>query len=178
MGTGKGDSSVLAIVFTTDDGHYYIHRTAALMGTPQLQAEKAIEIMKECSISHVVIETNGAGAPFPSIFRERAAGKGVTCEGRNTSMKKVLKIVQAFEMRLGGGFLHAHRSVLDSPFWGQLRDFNPTKSSQKDDYIDAVAMAILAQPFRLRGGPSGSRSSAWQSSMGQSIEVPMDGLTF
>ncbi len=178
MGTAKGDSSVLAIVFTTDEGHYYIHRAVALMGTPQIQAEKAIEIMKECHVTHVIVETNGAGAPFPSIFRERAAGKGITCEGRNTSLKKELKIIQAFEMRLAGGFLHAHRSVLDSPFWGQLRDFNPNKSRQKDDYIDAVAMAILAQPFRLKAGHFGLRSSTWQQGGGGTFEAPMDELQF
>lgn len=178
MGTAKGDASVLTILFTDDLGNYYLHRQVALMGTPQLQAEKAIEVMKACGVSHVVIETNGAGAPFPSIFRERAAGKGVSCEGRSTSMKKELKIIQAFEVRLAGGFIHAHRSVLDSPFWGQLRDFNPNKSRQKDDYIDSAAMAILSQPFRLKSGHFGTRSQSWQSMGNGGFEAPMDALEF
>ena len=159
MGTNKGDSSVLAIVFTTDDAHYFVHRTVSLAGTPQLQAEKAIAIMKDCGVSHVVIETNGAGAPFPSIFRERAAGKGVTCEGRHS-------------------FIHAHTSVMESPFRTQLRDFNPNKSRQKDDFIDAAAMAILAQPFRLRSGHAGARSQTWQQHGGTTVEVPRDDLDF
>ncbi|WP_332751808.1 phage terminase large subunit [Hydrogenophaga sp.] len=178
MGTTTSDASVLSIVFTTDDGNYFIHRTERLTGTPQIQAEKAILIMKACSVTHVVIETNGAGASFPSIFRERAAGKGVTCEGRPTNTKKELRIVQAFEMRLFGGFIHAHRTVLDSPFWGQLRDFNPSKRSQKDDFIDSVAMAILAQPFRLKAGSYGSRASQWQSAGGGGFEVAVDPVSF
>ncbi len=178
MSTLKGDASVLAIVFSDELGNYYIHRTVHLDGTPQEQADRAISILKDCEVSHVVIETNGIGAAFPMIFRERAVGKGVTCDGKATTMNKAQKIIQAYEVRLAGGFIHAHKSVMDSPFRTQLRDFTPKKMHVKNDYIDAVAAAILNQPFRLKGGSAGNRGPNWQGIPDGGFDAPMDGYQF
>jgi len=174
------DDSVLSVVFTTDDGHYYIHRAVRLEGDAEEQCAQIVEIMLDCKVSHLNIETNGVGGFLPPIFRKQAAGKGITCEGLATSQNKLMKIMHAYEVRLASGYLHAHTSVMNSPFRTQLRDFNSkTAGRAKDDFIDVVAMAILAQPIRIRSGMYGNRASEWQSAVsGGSIECEVDQVSF
>jgi hypothetical protein len=175
----SADDSVLAIIYSTDDGHYYIHRTHKLTGDINDQIVEVMEVMKECDVSHVVIEANGVGEFLPAMFRKAATGRGFTCEAAYANMNKALKIMQAYEVRLSGGFIHAHKSVMDSSFRTQLRDFNHRSVGRsKDDFIDSVASAILREPIRLKAGHYGNRASVWQQNMGSTIEVPMDGLTF
>lgn len=176
----KSDDSVLAIVFTTDDGHYYIHRTVKLHGDPDEQCKQAIRLLKENEVSHVVIEKNGPGGFLPSIFRKAAEGTGVSCEGKATTQNKLEKIMHAYETRLTGGYLHASAQVMNSPFRTQLRDFNSRSAGRaKDDFIDAVAMCILSQPIRLKSGHFGARSNAWQQAVySGSIECEADAVSF
>ncbi len=108
------DDSVLAIVFTTDDGHYYVHRTAKLEGDVHEQLEQVMAVMKACEVAHVIIETNGVGEFLPAMFRKAATGSGLTCEGRHTSQNKLQKIMQAYEVRLSGGFIPYTASGLQS----------------------------------------------------------------
>ncbi|MDO8385096.1 MAG: phage terminase large subunit [Polaromonas sp.] len=156
------DDSVFAAVFTTDDGQYYIHRAQKVNGDLDEQIAEVIRLMLALDISHVNIETNGPGNFLVPLFRKAATGKGVTCEGRWTSENKKKKIMGAYEHRLNSGALHAHKSVMEGPFRTQLRDFSMKSSKNKDDYIDAVAMAILAQPIRIKSGHRGDRISQWQ----------------
>lgn len=181
MSSLGNDDSVLSIVFTTDDGHYYIHRCVKLKGDADEQIAQAMETMRSVACSHLLIETQGGVAGFlPALFRKAAAGKGLTCEGKTTSMSKGPKIMEAYEVRLASGYLHAHRSVMDSPFRTQLRDFNVRSVGRtKDDFIDATAMAILAQPIRIRSGLAGNRFTEWQSAVsGGSIECEIDPVVF
>lgn len=178
LSTVTTDDSVLAVVFTTEDGHYYIHRTVQLTGDPDEQCRQIVRVMKELDLPHVVIETNGIGNFLPAILRKHMAGTGLTCEGKATTQSKLQKIMEAYDVRLSGGFLHAHKSVMDSRFRTQLRDFSAkTVNRSKDDYIDAVAMCILSQPIRLRAGHYGSRGQSW--AVGAStVEVEMDSVAF
>lgn len=164
LSTVTTDDSVLAIVYTTDTGHYFIHRTIQLQGDAEEQCEQVVRYMKEFDLPHVVIETNGIGNFLPAILRKRMEGKGLTCEGKATTLNKVKKIMEAYDVRLSGGFLHAHESVMQGRFRTQLRDFSARSAGKsKDDFIDAVAMCILAEPIRLRAGWSGDRTSSWSS---------------
>lgn len=178
--TLQTDDSVLAIVFTTEDGNYFIHRAIKLDGGAEEQCHQVIQTMLDNHVSHVFIETNGIGNFLPAIFKKIAEGKGVTCEGKHTSQNKLEKIMHAYETRLSAGFLHAHKSVMETPFRTQLRDFNHRSVGRgKDDFIDAVAMAILAQPIRIKAGHYGVRSSTWQAAAGGgSIECESDGVCF
>jgi hypothetical protein len=174
------DDSVLAIVFTTDDGHYFIHRAIKLTGDGDEQCIQVINEMKKNEVSHVVIETNGVGGLLPPLFRKHATGKGITCEGKPTSQNKLEKIVHAYEVALASGLIHAHKSVMETPFRTQLRDFNhKTAGRGKDDFIDSVAMAILSQPIRIKAGHYGNRATQWQSAVsGGSIECEVDSVSF
>jgi hypothetical protein len=42
-----------------------------------------------------------------------------------------------------------HSSVLDGPFRGQMKDFNPETKNNADDYLDAGAGAITDTPERI-----------------------------
>lgn len=176
----KSDDSVLAIVFTTDDGHYFVHRAVKLLGDPEEQIHQIVRHMRECDVSHLVIEKNGPGGFLPSIFRSVTGGMGLSCEGKHTSQNKAQKIMEAYEARLTGGYIHAHTSVMNSPFRTQLRDFSYKQSGrEKDDFIDAVAMAILNQPIRLKSTGYGVRASQWQAAAGGGgFEVAVDPVQF
>jgi len=65
---------------------------------------------------------------------------------------------------LAGGLLHVHAGVCDSPFVEELRGWRPEgKSDQRDDGLDAVAGAILAEPVRLGLFPRApSLNGAWR----------------
>jgi hypothetical protein len=170
------DDSVLSIVYTTDDGHYFIHRTVKLEGDAEDQCSRVIASMKECEVPHVVIETNGVGAFLPAILRKAMAGTGLTCEGKATSQNKLQKIMQAYEVRLAGGYIHAHKSVMNSPFRSQLRDFSARSMGRtKDDFIDSVAMAILAQPIRIKAAHYGARKQFW-GAVSQGMELEVDAV--
>lgn len=170
------DDSILAIVYSTEDGHYYIHRTVKLKGDASEQIEEVMRVMKDNFVTHVIIETNGIGNFLPALFRKAAEGKGITCDGKATTQNKIEKILEAYETRLSAGYLHAHRSVLDSPFRNQLRDFSG-RYRGKDDYIDAVAMCILSTPIRIKHGSAGNRFTNWNS-LGGSMECPQEAVTF
>lgn len=180
MATLNTDDSVFALVFTTEDGNYFIHRAEKITGDAEQQCEQVIGIMRNNHVSHVFIETNGIGNFLPAIFRKVAEGKGVTCEGKHTSQNKLEKIMHAYETRMSAGCLHAHKSVMEGPFRTQLRDFNhKTVGRAKDDFIDAVAMAILNQPIRIKAGHYGQRASSWQGAVGNgTIEIEMDSVSF
>jgi hypothetical protein len=178
MANLSSDDSVLAIVFSTDDGHYYVHRTIQLSGDAEEQCLQVIQKMLEFDVPHVVIETNGIGNFLPAILRKKMEGKGLTCEGKATTQNKALKIMEAYDIRLSGGFIHAHKSVMDGRFRTQLRDFTVRSAGRsKDDFIDAVAMCILSQPIRLRAGHYGQRSSFWSGSQG-SYEAQWESVEF
>lgn len=173
LSQAKTDASVLAIVYSTDDGHYFIHRVQKLHGDANEQIEQAIQLMLKHEVTHLNIESNAIGAFLPALFRSKATGRGVTCEGVATSKNKAEKIMEAYESRLSAGYIHCHKSVMETPFRTELRDFSPSGRGH-DDFIDAPAMAILAQPIRIKGGHYGTRVSQWQGDAiggGSDIEV-------
>lgn len=176
----SSDDSVFSVVFTTEDGHAYIHRAMRIDGDADEQCDQIIREMLAVGVSHVIIETNGVGGFLPPVFRKRAEGKGVTCEGKQTTRNKLEKINHAYEVRLASGRIHAHKSVMAGKFRTQLRDFSPRNvNRQKDDFIDCVAMAILEQPIRIKTAFAGARANTWQSAiMGGSIEAPIEGITW
>jgi len=171
------DDSVLAIVFSTDDGRYFIHRAVKLDGEADEQCLQVIKVMKECEVPHVVIESNGIGNFLPAILRKHMAGTGLTCEGKATTQNKLQKIMHAYETPLSAGMIHAHKSVMNSKFVGQLRDFNKhSVNRMKDDFIDAVAMAILSQPIRIKSGHYGTRKQFW-GPVSTGFEMEMDSVS-
>ena len=73
---GKGDASVIAAVFTSDQGDYYLHRIQYLQHDPG-QVDEVDEATQLCGqvadfvsdlyLPAVILETNGLGRFLPSL---------------------------------------------------------------------------------------------------------------
>lgn len=150
----SGDDSVVCVVYTTADGHYYLHAIQRVAGDADAQCQAVKGFLETYHVPHLCIETNGIGNFLPDILRKYLGGTGSSVEGKFTRINKTQKIISAFEVLLASGRLHIHESVLDSKFLMQLRDFDPKTAGgrKKDDYIDTVAAAILNEPNRITAG--------------------------
>jgi len=163
--SSKGDDSVLAIVFTDDNGYYYIHNTTKLVGDPDEQCEQIKKTVLSHHIPIVCVETNGIGITLPAILIKHLEGTGIGVDGVHNppSNTKNQRILRAYETLLYSGRLYVHESVSDGIFLNQIRDFNPSTTRNKDDFIDAVASCILREPIRIGSGNLFGDSSSYSS---------------
>ncbi len=161
---GKGDGSVIAVVYTDDHGDYWLHRVAYLVHDPALtdfQAEavqmcaQAARFVGDHYLTSVTIETNGVGGLLPGLLRREldAAGIAAGVVGRASTMAKDRRIVDAFDAALAAGMLHAHRSVWNGPFIAEMREWRPATNC-RDDGLDAVSGCLLSEPVRLSRRPA------------------------
>ncbi len=172
----KGDSSVVAAVFTDDRGDYWLHRIRYLKHDPSLSGEvdEATQLCRhvaafarELYLPAVTIETNGLGRFLPGLLRREIAAAGMRCAviEKVASRQKDLRIIDAFEAVLAAGRLHAHSSIFESPFAGEMRDWRPGGKG-RDDGLDAVAGCLLSEPVRLYRRPLDSNAAVmgkWRS---------------
>ncbi|MFA7277279.1 MAG: phage terminase large subunit [Pseudobdellovibrionaceae bacterium] len=170
FGSAGGDRSVLAILYTGNDGRYWLHHLALLTNVPHAsedeatqQCRKVAATLAQFHVPSVAIETNGIGKFLPAILRREiarhVASGGAPCGVREVTSRrpKSLRILEAFDAVLAARALYVHRSVLTTPFVTEMRDWRPHAPSQKDDCLDAVAGALSLAPVRMtpRGGESG-----------------------
>lgn len=153
-----GDASVLAVVFGGEDGNLYLHRAiyiqvdgkdSATEGRQQCRAVAAV--MRELNLPAVHVETNGLGAFLPGLLREelrRGGLWGSVVEERSTK-PKAQRIIEAFEAPLADGRIFAHRSVWDTPFVREMREWRPGRNKVHDDGLDAAAGALTCEPWRF-----------------------------
>lgn len=156
---GKGDASVVAAVFTDDEGGYWLHRVRYLEHDPARcgDTDEASQLCRqvaafaaELHLPAVQLETNGLGRFLPGLLRREIARSRLSCavvEAASTRAKDQ-RIVDAFDAVLAAGALHAHRSVWDTPFIAEMREWRPGGKG-RDDGLDAVAGCLLSQPVRL-----------------------------
>lgn len=159
----KGDASVVAAIFTDDQGGYWLHRIRYLKHDPALadQIDEASQLCRQVAafartlyLPAVTIETNGLGRFLPGLLRREIAGAGMRCAviEKVASRQKDLRIIDAFEAVLAAGRLHAHQSVFETPFVSEMRDWQPGGKS-RDDGLDAVAGCLLNEPVLLYRRP-------------------------
>lgn len=167
-----GDSSVIAALFTDDQGDYWLHRVRYLAHDPA-RLEEIDEATQQCRavaefvrahfLPSVTLETNGLGRFLPGLLRRELAEAGVPCAviERASTRAKDLRIVDAFDAVLAAGRLHAHRRVWDTPFVAEMREWLPGGKT-RDDGLDAVAGCLASEPVRLprRSGPSAKEVKA------------------
>ncbi len=160
---GRGDGSVLAIVYCDEEGHYYLHDIVYIKidthnalenndnDIATLQCERVAERLEHYYISSITIETNGIGQFLPAIMRKvlKQRGQRVAVREQHSVSNKNERILSAFDVVLASAYLHAHQRVRDTPFIREMQDWRPNKSSQRDDGLDAVASAILSEPIRI-----------------------------
>lgn len=155
---GKGDSSVIAALFTDADGGYWLHRVRYLThDSTQTQVDEATQLCRQVAafvhelyLPAVTLESNGLGRFLPGLLRRELAAAGLACAvvEVHSSRAKDQRIIDAFDAVLAAGALNAHRSVWSTPFIAEMREWQPG-SKARDDGLDAVAGCLLSQPVRL-----------------------------
>ena len=165
----KGDASVVAVVFTDDQGGYWLHGLRYLQHDPSLAdaVDEATQLCRQVAafardlyVPAVSLETNGLGRFLPGLLRQELRALNVACAviERSSCKAKDLRIVDAFDAVLAAGRLAAHRSVWTTPFIEEMREWQPGGRG-RDDGLDAVAGCLLSEPVRLPrvagGSPAG-----------------------
>ncbi len=162
----KGDASVIAALFTDDQGDYWLHRVQYLEHDPAIahkQAEavqlcrKVAQFLKDTYQPSVTIENNGIGKFLAGLLRHelREDGLDAAVLEKASSRSKDLRIIDAFDAVLAAGHLHAHASVWQTPFIAEMREWRPATNG-RDDGLDAVSGCLLAEPVRLPRRPAAS----------------------
>jgi hypothetical protein len=176
----KSDRNAIALVYQDEAGGYWLHRVfyfghdpALAAAHPETHAEAdqlcraAAQFAHEHGAPAITVEDNGIGKLLPGLLRRALAAIDPTIAvlAHHASESKDARILNALDVPLAGGLLHAHASVCDGPFVDELRGWRPEgRSGQPDDGVDAVAGAIRAEPTRLGPYPRAPRThGAWRS---------------
>ena len=160
----KGDASVVAVVFTDDHGNYWLHRVRYLEHDPRITGEQAeavqlcskvTDFLRENYLPSVTIENNGIGKFLAGLLRLelRNAAVDAAVVEKASSTSKDQRIIDAFDAVLAAGRLNAHRSVWNTPFIAEMREWRPATSG-RDDGLDAVSGCLLGEPVRLPRKPA------------------------
>ncbi len=167
-GKADGDRSVVAIVFTDEANHSWLHEVAYLSpGMAAIDGEEAQAFCRQVAAfvrrnraPSLTIETNGLGAFLPGLMRRELAlaGGGCAVVGAHSNRPKVRRILDAFDARLAAGMLHAHRDVWATPFVSEMREWRAEGDGTRDDGLDAVAGCLLSEPVRFASPPRGERA--------------------
>ena len=155
----KGDASVIACVFTDDEGDYRLHAIRYLEHDPNLAGEvdEATQLCRQVAsfvsdncLPAVTLETNGLGRFLPGLLRREIRSAGLQCAviEKASSRSKDLRILDAFDAVLAAGRLHVHRGVFSTPFITEMREWRPGAGT-RDDGLDAVSGCLLSEPVRL-----------------------------
>lgn len=170
-----GDGSVIAAVFSDADGGYWLHRIQWLEQQPGSSQDAASQLcaqaasfVKALHLPSVRLETNGLGRFLPGLLRRalRAADCGAGVVEQTSRQSKTARILQAFDVVLAAGALQAHRSVADTPFFAEMREWRADGRS-RDDGLDAVSGCLLAEPVRLGSALARPALPDWRGGAGQ-----------
>lgn len=161
---GRGDASVIAAVYTDQDGGYWLHRVRYLEHDPAKtgSVDEATQLCRQVAdfvranfLAAVALETNGLGRFLPGLLRRELAAAGIAAAviEKTSRTNKEQRILDAFDAPLAAGSLNAHRSVWDTPFIAEMREWRPGGKS-RDDGLDAVSGCLLSEPVRLSRRPA------------------------
>lgn len=158
-----GDASVVACVFTDEDGNLRIHGIEYLTCDPAIvnqiseasqQCRQVIDFATRFYIPAVTIEKNGIGRFLPGLLRQEVAQAQASlavCD-HTSNRPKDLRIIDAFDAPMAAGKLYAHSTVLASPLMAEFHAWR-TGAKTRDDGLDAVAGCLMNEPVRLPRRP-------------------------
>lgn len=175
----KSDRNAVAVVYQDTGGGYWLHRVHYFGHDPDLAARdpknhaaadqlcrKAAAFAAEIGAPAITVEDNGVGAMLPDLLRKalQTVDPAIAVTAHHSTQPKAERIIAALDVPLAAGVLHAHASVCDGPFAEELRLWTPlAKAGLRDDGLDAVAGAILAEPVRLGPFPRAAGThGAWR----------------
>jgi hypothetical protein len=160
----SGNASVVAAVFSDDQGYYWLHRVLYLRHDPARSDEvdeatqlcrQVAAMVKDLYLPAVTLETNGLGRFLPGLLRTELRRAGLACAviEKVSSRSKDMRIIDGFDAVLAAGRLWVHKSVWATRFIEEMREWRPGAKGQ-DDALDAVAGCLLNEPVRLPRGIS------------------------
>lgn len=168
----RTDSSVVACVYTGEDGRYRLHRVQYLHVDPQAALDEARQqcravarFIRRNHLPSVTIETNGIGRFLPGLLRRALDEAQLACAvlEHHSRENKDTRILAAFDVVLSAGQIACHRSVLATPFPLEMREWRPGLTN-RDDGLDAVAGCLTAEPVRLPRTPAMHARQRWRGS--------------
>ena len=158
FGSTHGDKSVFAVVFTDEEGNYYLHRLEYItvhaekgQNEATQQCRRVAAIARELYLPSLCVEINGIGKFLPAILRNELVHAKAPCSVQEISntRPKDIRILESFDAVLAAQRLYIHRSILQTPFMMEMQEWRPGGKTY-DDGIDAVAGALSQQPVRLK----------------------------
>ncbi|MBL8668912.1 MAG: phage terminase large subunit [Rhodospirillales bacterium] len=180
---GKGDGSVVAAVFSDGEGGLWLHGVRYLKHDPARidEVDEATQLCRQVAafvgdlyLPAVTLETNGIGRFLPGLLRRELRAAGLRCAVIETtsSRNKDMRILAAFETVLAAGRLSAHRSVWQTPFIEEMREWRPGVRG-RDDGLDAVAGCLADEPVRLprTEAPGDAAHQGWRPGSGGVVRV-------
>jgi len=162
FGAAKGDASVLAIIFADDEGRKYVHHVEYIKLNPQSPDDEATQqcktvarLARKFHLPKIAVEKNGIGAYLPSILKRELFQKCVSTAvlEKHSSEKKSQRILESYDAIMAARGLYVHRSVCETPFINEMRDWVEARKNNKDDGLDAVAGALSLEPARIKSSP-------------------------
>lgn len=175
-----GDSSVLAVIFTCEDGDYWLHKLDyiavdgfAAEDEATQQCRKVAFAAQLLNVPCVTVESNGIGKFLPAILRREIAKVRAACAVKEitSTRAKDVRILEAFDAVLAARALHVHESVYKTPFISEMQEWRPGLKGGRDDGLDAVAGALAMAPVRIRAEGFAGRQE-WQA--GKNLTVRSD----
>jgi hypothetical protein len=173
FGSANGDASVWAVVFTDEDGHYYLHHIDYIYinktdeeDEATQQCKKIAALLKQFYVPSVTVEINGIGRFLPAILRReiRASGHYASVIEYSNRTPKATRILEALDAVLAARALSVSDHVKKTPFLSEMREWRPSCKNGQDDGLDAVAGALSQEPIRIASGPQKGSRKYWQAS--------------
>lgn len=170
----KGDNSVVACVFTDEEGRYWLHDIEYIKidagsedNIATLQCEKVVDFLEKNHLPSVRIEVNGIGRFLPGVLKQVLGRRKVQAAVLEAYSKenKEQRILEAFEVLLAERALNVNKKIWQTPFIEEMREWSISGSAH-DDALDAVAGCLASEPVRLsvlRTNDTTSRQN-WQGS--------------
>jgi hypothetical protein len=171
FGSAHGDASVFALVFTDEDGQYYLHHIEYIRvkasdkdDEATQQCKKICDLISRFFVPYITIEINGIGKFLPSILRRELRAAGVNCAvvEHTSRTNKSHRILESFDAVMAAQALNINESVKATPFLTEMREWNPSAKNGRDDGVDAVAGALSQEPIIMAMGMVKGRRQNWQ----------------
>jgi phage terminase large subunit-like protein len=172
FGSATGDASVWAVIFTDEDGKYYLQHLEYIRVTASDDEDEASQqckiiasLCKQFYVPSMTVEINGIGRFLPAILKREMRTAGVACAviEQSSRVPKSQRILEGFDAVLAAHALNVNKSVKQTPFLTEMREWKPSATNARDDALDAVAGALLQEPIRM--GARSNRTSkrhTWQ----------------
>ncbi len=170
FGAGKGDNSVIACVFSDEEGKFWLHDLEYLKpgedGEENIagrQCEMVVDFLVRNALPSVRVEVNGIGRFLPGILRQTLNRRryGAAVLEMYSSRSKENRILEAFEVVLAAQALHVHKKIWSTPFIEEMREWQ-IGGAAHDDALDAVAGCLSSEPIRIGAGAGFENKAGWQ----------------